>query len=337
MANLMFVFAVLTISSFYSLTLAKYDIIDITIPHTAWDGVKTVLCTAHPIKANQYIKSFYPLRRLNTVRHISTAFCETPYSNENYWECATPNRTCSTSTVSLCSLARDAPAWYLPEDLAVLTGKKDGYILVQIHAPGGMKLESTPEFFATGLRLNITDEKPKYYSAMADYGNGGYIPANTSNFPADAACVWPYDNNPIFAVAIHSHTMATAISGYIYKKGTFIELLRADPVYPEPIIDISQRNLVLEKGDIVIMRCTLTNPTDKIAKFGFEHTDEMCNFSLFYGIPTDDYGTYDEVVCGRDAQTFHLKDIVLPEDSTVPDKEGYAKLMASYNLTRREY
>lgn len=337
MANLMFVFALLTFSSFYSLTLAKYDIIDITIPHTSWDGVKTVLCTAYPIKANQYIKLFYPLHRMKTVRHISSAFCEIPYSNEKYWECPTPELACSTSTVSLWAMAKDGPAWYLPEDLAVTTGNKDGYIIVQVHAPVGMKLESTPEFFATGLRVNITDEKPKYFSALAAYGNNGYIPANVSNFTADAACVWGHDSNPVFGVSLHSHTMATAISGYIYKNGTFIELLRADPVYPEPIIDISHRNLVLEKGDIVIMRCTLTNPTDKITKFGFEHTDQMCDFYLFYGIPTDDYGTYDQIICGRDAQTFHLKDIVLPEDSTIPDKEGFAKLMASYNLTKTSY
>lgn len=317
---------------------AKYDIIDITIPHPVWDGVKSVICTAYPVKANSYIKSFYPLHRKNTVRHISTVLCDVPHSTEKYWECATPELTCGPGkSNALWAMAKDGPAWYLPKDLAVTTGTADGYIIVQVHAPAGMTLKSTPESFATGLRLNITDEKPKYYSASAAYGNIGYIPALAKDFTADAACDWPYDNNPVFAVSLHSHTMATAISGYIYRNGKYIELLRADPVYPEPIIDISSRKLVLKKGDTVLMRCTLTNPMNKTAYFGFHHEDQMCDFYIFYGIPNASSNLYSQVVCGLDAQTYHWNRTDVPSDSTLPDKEGYAKLIKPFHLKKREY
>ena len=52
----------------------------------------------------------------------------------------------------------------------------------------------------------------------------------------------------------------------------------------------------------------------------------MSDLYMFYGIPDDDYDSHDPVACGRDAQDSKLNTI-MPEDSKLPDKQGYAKLI----------
>ncbi|XP_014772774.1 peptidyl-glycine alpha-amidating monooxygenase-like isoform X2 [Octopus bimaculoides] len=236
-------------------------------------------------------------------------------------------------------MSKDAPGWHLPKEFAIPVGSKKRYLVVQVHAPPNMTLESTSSFNSTGIRIGLTDRKPTYRSDIAIYGIIGYIPANTKDFTADAFCRWPFDNTLLHGLSIHSHKMATAITGYIYRNNQFIELLRADPSYPEVTIDISSRNITLQSTDILIMRCTLTNPNRWDVNFGNGHSDEMCDMYFLYGIKFDAYKKQKHVVCPGDAQKSSLYNIFarLPQESTLPDKEGYKKLLSPFNVTKTAY
>ncbi|XP_036362534.1 peptidylglycine alpha-hydroxylating monooxygenase-like [Octopus sinensis] len=326
--------------SFCVFVLSAGEIQEITVPNDAWDGTHSVLCATIKVAPDSYIYSFQPIRKPKTVRHISVALCDAELDTTKVWDCKTPKEVCPNGySDALWAGAKDAPGWNLPKDYAFHVKKNYNYVVVQIHAPVNMTLNSTKSFNRMGVKLGITTQRPKYIAALALFGNMGFIPANTKDFPADTACNWKYSDTPLFAFGIHSHTMATAITGYVYSNNSYTEIVRADPRYPEPIINIDDRNIVLKDTDILLMRCTLTNPNDQKAKFGYEHTDQMCNLNLWFGIPKEYGNAYKPFVCGRDAQKFSLEGhgFVLPENANKPDIEGYKKLMSQFNLTMTSY
>ncbi|CAI9728457.1 peptidyl-glycine alpha-amidating monooxygenase B-like isoform X1 [Octopus vulgaris] len=321
-------------------TFADTKTIDINIPNSAWDGNRSLLCNTAPVDPHQYIISYEPLYRKHTIRHISAVICDHPSHINQVWDCGQGTYVCENGENEvLWAMAKDGPGWHLPKEFAVPIGSKKRYLVLQIHAPPNMKLESTSSFNSTGIRIGLTDRKPTYRSDIAIYGMIGYIPANAKDFTADAFCWWPFDDTPLYGISIHSHTMATAITGYIYRNNHFIELLRADPSYPEVTIDISSRNITLQSTDILIMRCTLTNPNRRDVKFGNAHVDEMCDLYFFYGTKFDAYKKHRHVLCPGDAQKSDLSKLFahLPQDSTVPDEEGYKKLLSPFNVTKSTY
>ncbi|CAI9727953.1 Peptidylglycine alpha-amidating monooxygenase,Probable peptidylglycine alpha-hydroxylating [Octopus vulgaris] len=289
----------------------------------------SVLCATIKVAPDSYIYSFQPIRKPKTVRHISVALCDAELDTTKVWDCKTPKEVCPNGySDALWAGAKDAPGWNLPKDYAFHVKKNYNYVVVQIHAPVNMTLNSTKSFNRMGVKLGITTQRPKYIAALALFGNMGFIPANTKDFPADTACNWKYSDTPLFAFGIHSHTMATAITGYVYSNNSYTEIVRADPRYPEC------KYSRFDGLSIYTFEC------ESIGKMVvYEHTDQMCNLNLWFGIPKEYGNAYKPFVCGRDAQKFSLEGhgFVLPENANKPDIEGYKKLMSQFNLTMTSY
>ncbi|KAL5007779.1 hypothetical protein ScPMuIL_016585 [Solemya velum] len=307
----------------------------ISIPNKAFDGELWMGCTALPVDPDQYVVEFHPLAVRGIVHHMSIHVCDTPHSTADVWDCVNPTNVCGdTGREALFEWGRSAPGWKLPDYAGIPTGNRSRHLVLQVHMLQEVKPSSVDGAYKfSGIELTLRDSRPQYEVAMAVYGNTGYIPPAVKGFTSDSACVW--DSNytvPIISYSVHTHGRGRAVTAWIYRNGTWIELGRGNPGYPEIVMDVSKRNMQLIPGDIVAVRCTFDNDDNKKVEFRSEHGGEMCNVYVHYGVPHEAPHDVRMMMCAASAQDFHWEDHfdTIPSRASDPsgntDQAYYVKL-----------
>lgn len=282
----------------------------ITLPNRVFNGSSELFCTGQPIGANQYIVEFNAiLEHHNVINHISVDICDELYSTNYVWDCS-HDRLCKPGTrhrLGLYHWGRESnKVWKLPDDVGVAIGNKNRYLLVQVHSA---TLSNKDDTAMTGMELTIRSSKPKYEFGLVQLGNYGTMPAETKDFKADAACEWNFNTTvAIYGYLVHTHKRGKAVSSYIYRDNKWIEIGRANPQYPEIMMEIPERGLTLQPGDQVVSRCTYDINDKHPVPFGHRAKDEMCIVYLNIIYPTDADHRLTFVQCPADGATFHLKE-----------------------------
>ncbi|KAL5011911.1 hypothetical protein ScPMuIL_010462 [Solemya velum] len=268
-------------------------------------------CTAMPVVADQFVVEFQAIVNPGAVHHMSIHACDAPHSSEVVWDCVNPSSVCGGSgkRQALFEWGRNAPTWTLPDYAGIPTGNRPRYLVLQVHTPEGFQPASIEgQYTFSGIEVTMRDSQPAYEVGMAVYGNTGYIPPLVEGYTTDSACVWNHNiTAPLIAYSIHTHELGKAVTAWIFRDERWIELARADPSYPEIIMDISHKGMHLIPGDIVAVRCTFNNLQERKVYFSSEH-GEMCNVYLHYGVPPDASADKRMVLCSASAQEFRLED-----------------------------
>lgn len=305
-----FTYAVRTEDEFYKRTFS--------IPLRLFDGKTTYYCISQPIAADQYMFEFKPIVERDLIKHMSFSLCDEPYSTEPIWDCIDSKRVCKGPRDSLYAWTNYAPGLKLPKNSGIHTGHKRRYLVFQMHGPPQGVKEGDINKWAT-MVVKFRSSRPRYHAATGAFGNTGNIPPHVKHFKTDSACMWNITGRvPILSYALHSHLLGRTASAYIIRNGQWIEIGKGDPRYPVTYFDITDRHLYLEKGDIMAVRCTFNNPTDRYVKFGHHATDEMCNLYMFYGTDTDAPQEDRSYICSSDSRSYHWEDHFqnIPQDST---------------------
>jgi len=240
------------------------------------------------------------------VHHMSIHVCERPYSKDPYWSCAEKEEVCGSSgRLPLFEWGRDAPGWTVHEEFGLPVDRDHRHVVLQIHMKEGIKASDTVPLDYSGLKVSLRTSQPKYEIAMGVLGNVGYIPETPTVTTTDSACKWPLPMTvPLAAYSIHTHNLGQAVSAYIIRNGRWIEIGRGDPGYPEMVMDVADKGLTIQPGDVLAARCTFQNDKGHDVKFSSDHGDEMCNVYLHYGVKSDTPAEVRMLHCAADAPRF---------------------------------
>lgn len=279
------------------------------------------------------------LERKNVIHHLSVVICDEVYSQDYVWDCS-QGRICKPGTphrVGIYTWGRQSGGWTLPQDTGVTIGSKKKYIVFEVHSGNIMDKDDTAQ---TGIEVTLRSTRPLRESGVALLGNTGKIPPKVSGYYTDSACVWSFNTTvQILTYSVHTHSLGKAISGYLYRNNTWIEIGRADPSYPERLMDISFKNLYIAPGDIVASRCTYENPKDRYVEFGHGATDEMCNFHIHYSYPAGSNDLVRHVECAWDAESFHWGDHFpdIPVNASNTEDSDQTVYIKKYHWTHHNY
>ncbi|OWF38813.1 peptidyl-glycine alpha-amidating monooxygenase B-like [Mizuhopecten yessoensis] len=292
-------------------------------------------CSAFPLKADEYIVEYLPIGERDDVYHITVDVCDVPYDEAPIWECVDPTHVCKDHKREfLYSWTNGAPGWTLPENTGIYTGNKPRYVIIQVHGRDDISEERVSDF--AHMRLKIRTTRPRLAAAVSRYAGTGSIPPHVENFTVDTACVWNRTTpTPILAYGIHTHGRGVALSGYIVRKGKWIEIGRGDPVYPLTMFDITERNIWLQPGDVVATRCTYRNTGNTRIQMGFNHVNEMCNYFLYYGVSSDSIAEAKSLACSREGGGWDQLFDNIPADASDPSGDTeQSRFVKKYHLTR---
>ncbi|XP_069134657.1 peptidyl-glycine alpha-amidating monooxygenase B-like isoform X2 [Argopecten irradians] len=333
--------AILTVSMVCGAVVARADDTGVyykhlTLPLSTFVGENKVEygCAAFPLEADEYITEYLPIGERDDVHHITVGMCDEPYSDSAIWECVDPNHVCkNTKRVFLYSWTNGAPGWTLPKDTGIYTGDRARYFILQVHGRDDIS-DRVAEF--AHMRLKIRTNKPRMAAAISLYNINGYIPPHVDKFTVDTACEWNRTAPaPILAYGLHTHSKGVALSGYIVRRGQWIEIGRGNPLYPLVMFDVTYKGLVLYPGDIVATRCTFRNTGDTKVDIGYSHVQDMCNFFLYYGVNSNDIAGTKTLNCIGNTQDEGWQFDNIPSDASEPGGDtDQLKYIRKYNMTK---
>ncbi|KAM7285306.1 peptidylglycine alpha-hydroxylating monooxygenase [Ixodes scapularis] len=307
----------------------------------------TYLCTAVHVasRTHKYIVAFKPNASMHRIHHILVYGCRTPGYREwdtpkAVWDCDEmstsrkqfPKRPiCQTGSRIVYGWARDAPRLQLPEGVGMKIGGDSGieFLVIQAHYGDTTSFLDGETSDSSGIVLSVVPGNSKEVKRTAGvYGldTGGMIPANSYGH-LEAACQIN-DNVTLhpFAFRVHTHILGKAVTGYIVRNGTWINIGKSNPLDPQMFYP-SNKGLTIVKGDILAARCTMKNFRSRDTYVGPTSEDEMCDFYVMYY--TDGDKVLEESLCYSEASpTYYwrtdpmLKDHVTPaidEDASTLD------------------
>ncbi|XP_033762778.1 peptidyl-glycine alpha-amidating monooxygenase A-like [Pecten maximus] len=336
----LFVIVVLTLPYIGS-SMPSYHQEVLQIPLSSFVGPDKVqyACISVPLKANEYIVDFQPHSPSGGVHHMALYSCVEPYERHSVWECIDPKHVCKTATEKRGVYAWNlgAPGWTLPSYTGIFTGNSSGFLVFQIHGRHDLTQNHLDKYGS--IALEFRTKRPPLDTVMKVYGSDGYIPANTLGFTTDVACTWDMSiSAPIVGYALHTHDYGVAVSAYLIRNGTWIEIGRVDPRYSMVTYDTSVRNLHVHPGDTVAVRCTYDNHGTTDVQMGYKHSDEMCNMFFYYAIPHSFAETSTMTPCSNNAQDFHWEDVFDNIPSLASDVSGDTdqnRYMKTHHLPRK--
>jgi len=257
------------------------------------------LCSAYFQPKEKSLTSFETVDSTN-AHHIILFVCENPGIDTPVpvWDCgemASPVGAPSQYVKAPPCASASAPiyAWShgagserteLPQGVGFPVGglSKNQYVVLQVHYMNSLDKED----FA-GVRVRFTDRPQPKTAATLLLVTGGSIKSNSrENF--EAACV--IDENvemhPLF-FRVHTHRHGEKVSGWAVKEETqgtdeWTLLGERSPQKPQIFEKVQNNSLVIQKGDVIGLRCTIYNNENHPISIGATSEDEMCNFYLIY-------------------------------------------------------
>lgn len=264
---------------------------------------ETYLCTAYKMSriGYEYIVEFQPNATMHTAHHILIYGCSLPGRWERdtprlVWDCGEmvgvhrgfiSGSTCSSGSQIIYAWAKDAPALKLPEGVGFQVGKGSGinFLVLQVHyAHVDQFLNGATD--NSGIILTLLPSSTNKVTKNAGVyllGTGGMIPPRQIEYMETACTIQePLELHP-FAFRTHTHALGKVVSGYkIDKEGKWHLIGKHNPQEPQMFYPVENKDLVINKGDILAARCTMYNFRDRVTFIGPTGEDEMCNFYMMY-------------------------------------------------------
>jgi len=194
--------------------------------------------------------------------------------------------------------ALDAAGIKFPNGIGIKASGSTGlkYLALGLHYNGDLPIGFVDNNSA--YILTMTTQKLPYQVGVYTLGDSlSDIPPKRERFHMESACEYnlPYDMVPL-AYRTHAHIIIPVISGYVIKNNKWIELGRMSPHQPQQFYPVTNKNVIVRKGDILATRCTANSmERTELTLIGERHTDEMCAFYLQYY--TDYPGNLHDIYC----------------------------------------
>jgi len=224
--------------------------------------------------------------------HISLVGCETLEKNlliqedGNSWDCHKQAACGPGESRRIYTWALDAEGVTHEKGVGykVSGNTKLNYLVINSHYNDKVRVNFVDN--NTAYNLKMTFEKLPYQVGVYTLGVDGSIPPGIEKYHMDSACQvnFKYDIVPIF-YRTHAHNIIPVISGYFVKKDEDImkELGRMSPNQPQQFYQVSKRDQIIQKGDILAARCTADSSNlTGVTLTGHKHADEMCVFYLMF-------------------------------------------------------
>jgi len=274
------------------------------MPNVVPTSKDSYLC--HQFKLDQeesvYLTEFQPHASKDIAHHILLYGCEQPGNEEQVWNCgemmSKSKEGKDIPTGPICkggkqniiyAWAMDAPKLVMPENVAFKVGGNTDkkYFVMQVHY-------ANVDYFKGGKTDN-SGLIIKYQEKPVDNEAGVYLLATAGSIEShksenfETACKIQEDIEIIpFAYRTHTHKLGVVNSGYVVKtdpltlEQEWIEIGRRSPQLPQMFFPATNKNVKINKGDILAARCTMFNFKDHEVSIGPTSDDEMCNFYIMY-------------------------------------------------------
>lgn len=264
------------------------------------------------LKLNQFEKAFIteidPIADKNVAHHMTLFGCEELPEFEfsydtNTWDCSSGLSGIGYSR-RLFTWALNAKGVKYPPGVGVRVGRDSrlNYLIVQVHYN---KLVNQADNLSS-YKITLTTQDLPYQVGVYNIGNNGFIPPKRKDFKFEASCVHKksYDMVPIF-YRTHAHSIIDVMSIYLLKKNQleWIELGRMSPHQPQMFYPVTNKDMIVENGDIIAARCTINSmERNSVTRTGPRHEDEMCAFYLMFY--TDYKGLLVDEYCYKDGNRY---------------------------------
>lgn len=287
---------------------AKETTFPMLMPNVQPKVVDTYFCTSFKLPHDNptYIVGFQPNATMHTAHHILLYGCSTPGTWQRdsprlVWNCGemaqsksseASHPVCSAGSEIIYAWARDAPPLKLPEGVAFKVGKDTSvkFLVLQVHYAHVDKFVNgaTDD---SGIFLKIADPETNSITKRAGVyllGTGGMI-SKKSTEKFETACTVKEDMTLIpFAFRTHTHQLGKLVTGYVIKPdGSWHNIGKHNPQEPQMFYPVKDKSLTVNKGDVLVGRCTMYNFHNHATSVGSTSDDEMCNFYMMYYVEGD--------------------------------------------------
>jgi hypothetical protein len=251
----------------------------VSTPYTLQPGEEKYFCyTMHlPKDRDIAITKLTPTYGAAT-HHILVAQTIAP-EPEGFSEC---NVLIRTSWIPLYGGGIDSGPLVLPENTGFKPLDRGQQVLMQLHLQNAT---DAPITSTTTMRLDFVDATPdlKPASIFGLDNRKIEIPANTAEIKTEMSC------------KVNTDLEVFAVMGHMHKHGVHIDLSRGAAAGTEMLYEEQWRfeqqpttpiSMHIANGDMLHLRCTHKNETDKPVLYGESSDTEMCSMVL-YVAPTD--------------------------------------------------
>lgn len=310
-------------------------------------------CTVVPVLDKRlYITSLQPDTERSHAHHMVLIGCRSRVNNPstldpygNSWRCDQDGDSmCGDddddhSEKVLFTWALNGNGFTFPENVGYRIGRdaEINWLVLQIHYA-----KAIPEGDNSGLIITITPDDLPFQAATYILGSDGFVPPRSEEFHLESACVLdlPYEITPL-AYRVHSHHLGDVTSAYVIRNDHWTEIGRMSPRQPEQYYMATNQDLLLEAGDVIASRCTMSSLSRDTPTFmGHRNIDEMCVFYMLY------YTSYkpniQDTECFNNAQEFswmyELRDLGVKSDppSDASNLDGVQLIRPTFELDREE-
>ncbi|XP_032069288.1 peptidyl-glycine alpha-amidating monooxygenase isoform X2 [Thamnophis elegans] len=258
--------------------------LDIRMPGVTPKQSDTYLCMSLrlPVEEEAYVVDFKPHASMDTVHHMLLFGCNSPTSDNGYWNC--DEGTCTDTSDILYAWARNAPPTRLPKGVGFKVGGETGskYFVLQVHY-GDIGAFKDKHKDCSGVTLQLTNQKQPLIAGMyLMMSVDTVIPPGEKVVNADIACHYKkYPMHP-FAYRVHTHHLGKVVSGYRVRDGQWTPIGHQSPQLPQAFYPV-ENPVEIKYGDILAARCVFTGEGRSSKTYiGGTARDEMCNFYIMY-------------------------------------------------------
>uniref|UniRef100_U3ERT9 Peptidyl-glycine alpha-amidating monooxygenase n=1 Tax=Micrurus fulvius TaxID=8637 RepID=U3ERT9_MICFL len=265
------------------ISLSEFSL-DIRMPGVTPKESDTYLCMSLrlPVEDEAYVVDFKPHASMDTVHHMLLFGCNSPASDNGYWNC--DGGTCTDTSDILYAWARNAPPTRLPKGVGFKVGGETGskYFVLQVHY-GDVGVFKDKHKDCSGVTLHLTNQKQPLIAGMyLMMSVDTVIPPGEKEVNADIACHYKmYPMHP-FAYRVHTHHLGKVVSGYRVRDGQWMPIGHQSPQLPQAFYPV-ENPVEIKYGDILAARCVFTGEGRSSETYiGGTARDEMCNFYIMY-------------------------------------------------------
>ncbi|XP_070599076.1 peptidyl-glycine alpha-amidating monooxygenase isoform X2 [Erythrolamprus reginae] len=290
--------------------------LDIRMPGVTPKKSDTYLCMSLrlPVEEEAYVVDFKPHANMDTVHHMLLFGCNSPASDNGYWNC--DGETCTDTSDILYAWARNAPPTRLPKGVGFKVGGETGskYFVLQVHY-GDVGAFKDKHKDCSGVTLHLTNQKQPLIAGMyLMMSVDTVIPPGEKAVNADIAC--PYKTYPMhpFAYRVHTHHLGKVVSGYRVRDGQWTQIGHQSPQLPQAFYPV-ESPVEVKYGDILAARCVFTGEGRTSETYiGGTARDEMCNFYIMYYMEAK-YAV-SSMICTQNIKPEIFKSI--PQEANIP-------------------
>ncbi|XP_061479349.1 peptidyl-glycine alpha-amidating monooxygenase isoform X2 [Rhineura floridana] len=290
--------------------------LDIRMPGVTPKQSDTYLCMSLrlPVEEEAYVVDFKPHASMDTVHHMLLFGCNSPVSDEDYWDC--DGGTCKDTSNILYAWARNAPPTRLPNGVGFKVGGEKGskYFVLQVHY-GDVSAFKDKHKDCSGVTLHLTNQKQPMIAGMyLMMSVDTVIPPGEKAVNADIACHYKMYPMHLFAYRVHTHHLGKVVSGYRVRDGQWTLIGRQSPQLPQAFYPV-ENPIEIKYGDTLAARCVFTGEGRSSETFiGGTASDEMCNFYIMYYMEAKHAVSY--MTCTRNINPEMFKSI--PQEANIP-------------------